>query len=41
LTSVPRSYTQAALALGASPAKAAWQIVLPTRATPHKISVTL
>jgi len=29
LTSVPRSYTQAALALGASRAQAAWQIVLP------------
>jgi phosphate transport system permease protein len=29
LTSVPRSYTQAALALGASPWKAAAQIVLP------------
>jgi len=29
LTSVPRSYTQAALALGASPWQAAWQIVLP------------
>lgn len=29
LTSVPRSYTQAALALGASRWKAAWQIVLP------------
>lgn len=29
LTSVPRSYTQAALALGASKWKAAWQIVLP------------
>lgn len=29
LTSVPRSYTQAALALGASPWQAAWQIVFP------------
>jgi phosphate transport system permease protein len=29
LTSVPRAYTQAALALGASRWKAAWQIVLP------------
>ena len=29
LTSVPRSYTQAALALGASPWQAAWQINLP------------
>lgn len=29
LTSVPRSYTQAALALGASPWQNAWQIVLP------------
>jgi phosphate transport system permease protein len=29
LTSVPRSYTQAALALGASRAQAAWQVVLP------------
>lgn len=29
LTSVPRSYVQAALALGASQWKAAWQIVLP------------
>ncbi len=29
LTSVPRSYTQAALALGASRWKAAWQVVLP------------
>jgi phosphate transport system permease protein len=29
LTSVPRSYTQAALALGASRWKTAWQIVLP------------
>jgi phosphate transport system permease protein len=29
LTSVPRSYTQAALALGASRWSAAWQIVLP------------
>lgn len=29
MTSVPRSYTQAALALGASPAQASWQIVLP------------
>jgi phosphate transport system permease protein len=29
LTSVPRSYVQAALALGASKWKAAWQIVLP------------
>ncbi len=29
LTSVPRSYTQAALALGASQWQAAWQIVLP------------
>jgi phosphate transport system permease protein len=29
LTSVPRSYTQAALALGASKWQAAWQIVLP------------
>lgn len=29
LTSVPRSYVQAALALGASPWKAAWQVVLP------------
>lgn len=29
LTSVPRSYTQAALALGASRPQAAWQIVLP------------
>jgi phosphate transport system permease protein len=29
LTSVPRSYTQAALALGSSPWQAAWQIVLP------------
>src|SRR5439155_6325298 len=29
LTSVPRSYTQAALALGSSKWQAAWQIVLP------------
>jgi phosphate transport system permease protein len=29
LTSVPRTYTQGALALGASPWQAAWQIVLP------------
>jgi phosphate transport system permease protein len=29
LTSVPRSYMQAALALGASPWKATWQIILP------------
>jgi phosphate transport system permease protein len=29
LTSVPRSYTQAALAVGASRWQAAWQIVLP------------
>jgi phosphate transport system permease protein len=29
LTSVPRSYVQAALALGASPWRAAWQVVLP------------
>ena len=29
LTSVPRSYVQAALALGASKWKAAWQVVLP------------
>ena len=29
LTSVPRSYSQAALALGASPWAAAWQIVVP------------
>jgi phosphate transport system permease protein len=29
LTSVPRSYTQAALALGASRWEAAWQVVLP------------
>lgn len=29
LTSVPRSYTQAALALGASKWQAAWQVVLP------------
>jgi len=29
LTSVPRSYVQAALALGASQWKAAWQVVLP------------
>jgi phosphate transport system permease protein len=29
LTSVPRSYVQAALALGASRWKAAWQVVLP------------
>jgi phosphate transport system permease protein len=29
LSSVPRSYTQAALALGASRSQAAWQIVLP------------
>jgi phosphate transport system permease protein len=29
LTSVPRSYTQAALALGASQWQAAWQVVLP------------
>jgi len=29
LTSVPRSYTQAALALGASKSQAAWQVVLP------------
>jgi phosphate transport system permease protein len=29
LTSVPRSYTQAALALGSSPWQAAWHIVLP------------
>ena len=29
LTSVPRSFTQAALALGASQWKAAWQVVLP------------
>lgn len=33
LTSVPRSYTQAALALGSSRWEAAWQIVLPA-ATP-------
>jgi len=32
LTSVPRSYTQAALALGASRWQAAWQIVLPAAA---------
>lgn len=32
LTSVPRAYTQAALALGASQWKAAWQIVLPAAA---------
>ncbi len=32
LTSVPRSYTQAALALGASKWQAAWQIVLPAAA---------
>ncbi|MBI5773190.1 MAG: phosphate ABC transporter permease subunit PstC [Verrucomicrobia bacterium] len=32
LTSVPRAYTQAALALGASKWKAAWQIVLPAAA---------
>lgn len=30
LTSVPRTYTQAALALGSSPWHAAWNIVLPT-----------
>jgi phosphate transport system permease protein len=30
LTSVPRSYTQAALALGASRWQAAWQVVLPS-----------
>ncbi|MFZ2642624.1 MAG: phosphate ABC transporter permease subunit PstC [Verrucomicrobiia bacterium] len=29
LSSVPKAYTQAALALGASPWKAAWQVVLP------------
>lgn len=29
LTSVPKSYSQAALALGASPGQAAWQVVLP------------
>ena len=29
LTSVPQSYTQAALALGASPWQTAWQVVLP------------
>src|SRR6185436_2455394 len=29
LTSVPRSYTQAALALGSSKFQAAWQIVFP------------
>ena len=29
MTSVPRSYTQAALALGSSKWQAAWQIVLP------------
>ena len=29
LTSVPRSYSQAALALGAAPWQVAWQIVLP------------
>jgi len=29
LTSVPRSYTQAALALGSSPWQASWRIVLP------------
>jgi phosphate transport system permease protein len=29
LTAVPKSYTQAALALGASPWQVAWQIVLP------------
>ena len=29
LTSVPRSYTQAALALGASQWQASWQVVLP------------
>ena len=32
LTSVPRSYTQAALALGASKWQAAWQVVLPAAA---------
>ena len=32
LTSVPRAYTQAALALGASKWQAAWQIVLPAAA---------
>ena len=32
LTSVPRSYTQAALALGASKWQAAWQVVLPVAA---------
>jgi phosphate transport system permease protein len=32
LTSVPRTYTQAALALGASKWQAAWQIVLPAAA---------
>ncbi len=32
LTSVPRSYTQAALALGASKWQAAWQVVLPSAA---------
>ncbi|MFM1942869.1 MAG: hypothetical protein RI897_1851 [Verrucomicrobiota bacterium] len=30
LTSVPRSYTQGALALGSSPWQAAWKIVLPS-----------
>ncbi len=29
LTSVPKSYSQAALSLGASPGQAAWQVVLP------------
>lgn len=40
LTSVPRSYTQAALALGASRWQAAWQIVLPA-ALPGVFAATI
>src|SRR6185369_13805320 len=40
LTSVPRSYTHAALALGASRWQAAWQIVLPA-ALPGVFAATI
>lgn len=40
LTSVPRGYVQAALALGASPWQAAWQIVLPA-ALPGVVAAVL
>jgi phosphate transport system permease protein len=40
LTSVPRGYVQASLALGASPWQAAWQIVLPA-ALPGVVAATL